>query len=62
MGKENNTGTFIVKIMNQQNSTWQGNITWVDGQKSRNFRSALEMLKLMDGALDDTTDVEGGQQ
>lgn len=61
-GSEKGRETFVVKILNRQNSTWQGNITWVEGQKSRNFRSALEMLKLMDGALDDTTDVEGGQQ
>ncbi|MBE5893901.1 MAG: hypothetical protein E7286_11110 [Lachnospiraceae bacterium] len=54
--------TFVVKILNRQNSTWQGNITWVEGEKSQNFRSALEMLKLMDEALEVSTDVEGGQQ
>lgn len=54
--------TFVIKILNRQNSTWQGNITWVEGEKSQNFRSALEMLKLMDEALEVSTDVEGGQQ
>lgn len=51
MGKENNTGTFIVKIMNQQNSTWQGSLTWVEEQKTEYFRSALELIKMMDEAV-----------
>ena len=51
-----NTGTFVLKILNRQNSTWQGNITWVEKQKSENFRSALEMLKLIDNALDENTE------
>ena len=37
--------------MNQQNSTWQGSVTWVDEQREQYFRSALELLKLIDGAL-----------
>ena len=51
-----NTGTFVLKILNRQNSTWQGNITWVEKQKSENFRSALEMLKLIDNAWDENTE------
>ena len=47
-----NTGTFIVKIINKQNSTWQGSITWVEEQITQNFRSALELIKMIDGALD----------
>ena len=61
-GSKKGRDTFVVKILNRQNSTWQGNITWVEGEKSQNFRSALEMLKLMDEALEVSTDVEGGQQ
>jgi len=48
----NHKETFIVKIMNRQNSTWQGNVTWVEEQESQNFRSALELIKMIDGALD----------
>ena len=51
-GNEKNKGTFIVKILNRSNSTWQGTVTWVEEQKVQNFRSALELLKLIDGALD----------
>lgn len=56
-----NTGTFIVKIMNTQNSTWQGSVTWVEEQRTQNFRSALELLKLIDGAMEETVVEEGGQ-
>lgn len=42
--------TFVVHIQFRQNATWQGSITWVEKDKTQNFRSALEMLKLMDEA------------
>lgn len=42
--------TFLVHIRFRQNATWQGSITWVEREKTQNFRSALEMLKLMDEA------------
>ena len=58
---EQNTGTFIVKILERQNATWQGKITWVEEQKEQYFRSALELLKLIDGALDsNSVEIEGG--
>lgn len=47
-----NEETFVIKILDRQNSTWQGNILWVDQQNEQYFRSALEMLKLIDGVLD----------
>lgn len=53
-------GTFILKILNRKNSTWQGSVTWVEEQKTQNFRSALELLKLIDGALDEKQEIEGG--
>lgn len=49
--KVRQTETFIIKIMNQQNATWQGSVTWVEEQREQYFRSALELLKLIDGAL-----------
>ena len=51
-GCKREKGTFIVKILSRQNSTWQGTVTWVEEQKVENFRSALELLKLIDGTLD----------
>ena len=60
--KGNQTGTFLVKIINSQNSTWQGSVTWVEEQKVQNFRSALELLKLIDGVIgqNENEDIEGG--
>ena len=44
-------GTFEISVKFMQNSTWQGQIHWVEKNQKQNFRSALEMLKLMDEAL-----------
>lgn len=59
-GSERNNGTFLVKILNKQNSTWQGSITWMEEQKTQNFRSALELIKLIDGVLDGENELEEG--
>lgn len=52
--KNDSGGTFIVHIKYQQNSTWQGDVTWAEKKKKQSFRSALELLKLIDSALDGT--------
>jgi len=51
-----NGGTFEVTVKFTQNSTWQGQIHWIEKDQKQSFRSALEMLKLMDEAL-----TEGGE-
>ena len=43
--------SFVVEVKCQENHTWQGTIQWVEGQKKENFRSALELIRLMDSAL-----------
>ena len=43
---------FIVDIRYRENATWQGEVRWVDQNKQCSFRSALELLKLIDGVLD----------
>lgn len=45
--------TFIVQVKFRQNASWQGSITWADKNKSQNFRSALELIKLIDSALEE---------
>jgi len=52
-------GTFEISVKFMQNSTWQGQIHWIERNQKQNFRSALEMLKLMDEALTETD--EGAQ-
>ena len=44
--------TFVIKVMNTQNATWQGTVTWTDGKRTEPFRSALELIKMMDEALE----------
>lgn len=40
--------TFLIQIQYRQNSTWQGTVKWVEENKEQRFRSALELIKLMD--------------
>lgn len=44
-------GTFIVNVMFRENATWQGEVVWADEKKKQYFRSALELIKMIDGAL-----------
>lgn len=48
-------GTFIVQVMYRQNATWQGQVIWAEQNKKVYFRSAMELLKLMDSALETGT-------
>jgi len=49
-------GTFEISVKFMQNSTWQGQIHWIEKNQKQSFRSALEMLKLMDEALTDSAE------
>lgn len=42
--------TFIVEVKYRENATWQGTVKWVEENKEQNFRSALELIKLIDSA------------
>ena len=46
-----NKNTFVVRVENRQNGTWQGKIVWADENRTEHFRSMLEMLKLMEEAM-----------
>ena len=48
VGKE---ATFALRILFRQNASWQGSVTWVEGQREQGFRSVLELLFLMNSAL-----------
>lgn len=43
--------TFIVRVQYRQNATWQGSVLWAERNLGQEFRSALELLKLIDSAL-----------
>lgn len=44
--------TFHVRVIFRKNASWQGIVCWVDGEKKENFRSVLELLMLMDEAME----------
>lgn len=56
MGNAGKLATFIVHVQYCQNATWQGTIVWADEKQTSNFRSALEMLKLMDSAVEQSNE------
>ena len=58
-GGEAQTGkraTFAVRVIFRQNASWQGSVYWLEGRREESFRSVLELLMLMNSALE----AEGG--
>jgi hypothetical protein len=56
MSETGNTGaqgTFVIRILNRQNATWQGMVTRLDKKEEQPFRSLLELIKLIDSAFDE---------
>ncbi|MDR1589140.1 MAG: hypothetical protein LBS51_02995 [Oscillospiraceae bacterium] len=45
--------SFKLNIMFRQNSSWQGGLVWIEGNAESQFRSLLELIMLLDGALTD---------
>ena len=56
MLKTTDKGTFFIQILDQQHSSWQGSVTWLATKEKVHFRSAFELLKLIDSALSDDED------
>jgi hypothetical protein len=51
--------TFTIHVQFRQNASWQGTISWIQGNKTQRFRSELEMIKLMIDAMDYEKTAEG---
>jgi len=49
--QKNTDNSFLVKIKYRQNSSWQGTVQWVETGKTQNFKSCLELIRLMDIAV-----------
>ncbi|MCR4694790.1 MAG: hypothetical protein K5773_05680 [Pseudobutyrivibrio sp.] len=49
---ENKEATFVVHVNKTENKTWQGQVTWADRDEKANFRSAMELVNLIDAALE----------
>ena len=54
--------TFVVNVAYRQNSTWQGKVLWAETGQSCYFRSALELMKLIDNALDEGEEADNQQE
>lgn len=48
---DNDNARFLIQILYQHNSTWQGRIVWLNAKKIVPFRSFLEMIHLIKQAL-----------
>lgn len=45
-------GTFVLRVLFRQNASWQGSLVWCEGRSEECFRSVLELLFLIDSAID----------
>jgi hypothetical protein len=54
--KRGDIGTFVVRVQHRQHSSWQGRVTYLEEDKTVYFRSALELVKIIDGTLDNAQD------
>lgn len=43
--------TFQISVFFRQNASWQGNLKWSERSLDAQFRSVLELIRLMDSAL-----------
>jgi len=49
-------GSFVIRILDNQHSSWQGTVTWLENNKTRPFRSTMELILMVDRALGDETE------
>lgn len=52
-------GTFAIRVQHRQHSSWQGKVTYLEENRSVHFRSLLELIKIIDGVLDETEQEAG---
>lgn len=44
--------TFVIQIQHCENATWQGTVEWSHKHETKQFRSEVELIKLLDSAFD----------
>ena len=49
--RQGKKATFGGRILFRQNASWQGSVVWIEGRQEQSFRSALELVMLIDNAL-----------
>jgi len=49
--KPGGLATFSIRVLFRQNASWQGSVKWLEGGEEQAFRSALELIFLIDSVL-----------
>ena len=49
--QKGHVATFNLRVLFRQNASWQGYVEWLEGKKTESFRSALELMHLVDQAI-----------
>ncbi len=62
LAKHGDIGTFIVRVQHRQNSSWQGRITWMEEDRTIQFRSVWEMIKLIESAVNSVCADENSEE
>ena len=44
--------TFALQILFRRNASWQGSISWLEGKQRQSFRSVLELITLLNSAME----------
>lgn len=52
----NPIASFKVSVIFRQNASWQGSVVWLDKNLQTEFRSALELLYMIDAVLEPAED------
>ena len=48
---EGKRATFLIRVLFQENASWQGSVLWLEGRREASFRSVLELVLLIHRAL-----------
>lgn len=51
MNSTKKQNSFVIDIKDTQHESWQGTIRWINNEKEETFRSALELIKMIDSSL-----------
>jgi len=58
MSKKTIKATFILHLQFRENNSWQGTIQWVEKKQTLPFRSALELIKIIDSTCQQGYEIE----
>ena len=51
IGTDDAIASFKINVYFRQNASWQGTVTWLEQEAEASFRSVLELMLIIDGAL-----------